>query len=235
MTVVRPNQTGIANAQTVGRVAGGAASVPSHLAGLVAAHPKLADHYKNDPGLRAFLDKNAGNLVGAPPAGAAADTVTWETWCHATTNVPVKERDEEYVIVVARGSAYQAAGDIQIPLQNGKTATSDGRIVFVAKTSDLLGTQKKADENGSYPGAITVDVTVPVVGKPGETLSLAYCRVRPNPSGAMHPHHSGWPDSFDGVFGGYSGRELDMKLAGGRKQFVESVDGCSTRSSAKLV
>lgn len=232
MTVIRPQNTAVAATTNTG----GAPAVPTWLAGLVAVHPAIADHYKKDPGLRAFLDANRANLVDSGlPAGAVKDSVTWETWCHATSNVPVAERDQEYVVVVARGSAYKNQNEVQFPLQNGKTASSDGRIVFIAKTSDLLHTQKDADEGGHYKGAITVDVTIPVGGAAGEKVSLAYCRVRPDAKGAVHPHHSGWPDSFSGVMGGYSGRELEMKVSGGRRQFVESVDGCSTTSSAKLL
>ena len=38
-----------------------------------------------------------------------------------------------------------------------------------------------------------------------------------------------------GVWRGFAGRELDVKLAGGRKQFAESPDGCSVMATAKLV
>ncbi|HEY1100738.1 MAG TPA: hypothetical protein VGF99_17495, partial [Myxococcota bacterium] len=183
--------------------AGTGGAIPAHLAGLVAVNPKLAEYYKADAGLRALLDHNKANLVefgNQPPAGKVADKVTWETWCHATSIVPAHVRDEEYVVIVARGTAYKNPNDIQIPLQNGKNATSDGRIVYVGKTKDLLGTQKKADENGHYPGAITVDVSIPVAGAAGEKVSLAYARISPNAAGQSHPSHSGWPDSFEGVW-----------------------------------
>jgi len=211
--------------------------VPAHLAGLVAVNPKLADYYKKDPGLRAFLDANKANLVEwtKPPAGTVADKVTWETWCHTTTIVPAHVRDEEYIVIVARGAAYKNPGDVAFPLQTGKTATSDGRIAFVGKTADYLASQKKADEGGHYPGAITVDVSIPVAGAPGEKVSLAYARVSPDAGGRFHPSHSGWPDSFDGVYGGYSGRELEVKVAGNRSQMAESPDGCSQMSVCKLV
>lgn len=234
MTSINSNRPGVAG---LSGVTPQQAGVPAHLAGLMAVNPKLATYYKNDPGLRAFLDANKANLVewSAPPAGKVADKVTWETWCHATSIVPPKVRDEEYIVVVARGSAYQNGNEVQFPLQSGKNATSDGRIVFVGKTSDYLGTQKKADEGGHYPGAITVDVAIPVAGTPGEKVSLAYARVQPDTAGRFHPSHSGWPDSFAGVFGGYSGRELEVKVAGNRTQFAESPDGCSEACTAKLV
>lgn len=227
----RPNVGGVAS------VTPQQAGVPAWLGGLLAVNPKLAGYYKSDPGLRAFLDANKNNLVewSSPPAGRVADRVTWETWCHATTNVPAAVRDEEYIIVVARGSAYKNADEVAFPLQNGRTATSDGRIAFVGKTSDYLASQKRADEGGHYPGAITVEVSLPVAGAPGESVSLAYCRVKPDPAGRMHPSHSGWPDSFVGVFGGYSGRELELKLAGNRRQFAESPDGCSQSCVGRLV
>lgn len=107
MTVIRPQNTAVAATTNTG----GAPAVPTWLAGLVAVHPAIADHYKKDPGLRAFLDANRANLVDSGlPAGAVKDSVTWETWCHATSNVPVAERDQEYVVVVARGSAYKKIG-----------------------------------------------------------------------------------------------------------------------------
>lgn len=227
----RPNVAGIA------AVTPQQAGVPAWLGGLLAVNPKLAHDYKTDPGLRAFLDANKTNLVewSSPPAGRVADSVTWETWCHATTNVPATVRDQEYIVVVARGSAYANANEVAFPLQNGRAASSDGRIAFVGRTADFLATQKPADENGHYPGAITVDISLPVAGSAGEKVSLAYCRVKPDASGRMHPSHSGWPDSFVGVFGGYSGRELEVKLAGNRRQFAESPDGCSQSCVGRLV
>ena len=224
--------------RAVGTPAG--AAPPAYLAGLLAANPNLARDLKADPGLRTFLEHNKANIVefgGQPPAGKVADTVTWETWCHTTTIVPANVRDEEYIVIVARGSAYKNAAEVEFPLTNGKTAHTDGRIVYVGKTKDLLGTQKKADENGHYPGAITVDVTMQIAGTPGEKISLAYSRVTPNANGAVNGSQSGWPPSVEGggVWSGFAGRELDVKLAGGRKQFAESPDGCSTMGVAKLV
>lgn len=229
---------------TVRPLAGVAATVaqPSPAAfldGLFSVHPRLSADYKADPGFRAFIDANKDNLVqwpsNAPPAGTVADRVTWEIWCHATSIVPAAVRDEEYIVVVARGGAYRNAGEVTFPLQDGRTATSDGRIVFVGKTRDFLASQKVADEGGHYPGAITVDVQIPVAGKAGESVSLAYCRLKPDAQGRSHPHHSGWPDSFVGVSGGYSGRELTVKVAGNRAQLAESPDGCSAACVARLV
>lgn len=216
------------------------AAPPAYLAGLLAANPNLARDYKADAGLRTFLEHNKANIVefgNQPPAGKVADTVTWETWCHTTNIVPANIRDEEYIVIVARGSAYKNPAEVEFPLTNGKTAHTDGRIVFVGKTKDLLGTQKKADENGHYPGAITVEVAMQIAGTPGEKVSLAYSRVTPNANGAVNGSQSGWPPSVEGggVWSGFAGRELDVKLAGGRKQFAESPDGCSTMATAKFV
>jgi hypothetical protein len=213
------------------------AGVPAWLSGLLAVNPKLAHHYKTDPGLRAFLDANKANLVEwtSPPPGRVADRVTWEVWCHATATVPASVRDEEYIIVVARGAAYRNADEVTFPLQNGRAASSDGRIVFVGKTGDYLGQQRPADEGGAYPGAIAVQIHLPVAGPAGESVSLAYCRAKPDTSGRMHPSHSGWPDSFVGVFGGYSGRELELRVAGGRRQFADAPLGCSQPSVGRFV
>ena len=214
-----------------------AGSLPPYLRGLAAVNPNLARDYNADPGLRTFLDANKANLVQweKPPAGKVADTVNWETWCHTTNIVPAAVRDEEYIVVVGRGSAYANSGNIQFPLQNGGNATSDGRIIYVGKTKDYLATQQVADEKGHYPGAISVDINWPVAGTAGEKVSLSYARLKPDTQGRFHPYHSGWPDTFSGASGGYSGRELTLTLAGGCKQQVDSPDGCSTRSTAKLV
>jgi hypothetical protein len=214
-----------------------ATTTPPYLRGLATVNPNLLRDYAADPGLRAFLDANRSSLVQwtTPPPGNVADKLNWETWCHTTNIVPAKVRDEEYIVVVARGSAYANNGRLRLPLHDGGEASSSGRIVWVGKTKDLLSTQKKADENGHYPGAITVDVTVPLAGKPGEKVELCYARVSPDNQGRMHRSHSGWPDSFQGVSGGYSGRELSVTLAGGRTQQVDSPDGCSTRSVARLL
>jgi hypothetical protein len=225
---------GVGGVAAVGAPAGG---IPPYLRGLCAVNPQLARDYANDPGLRAFLDSNRSNLVQweKPPAGTAVDRVNWETWCHTTNIVPAAVRDEEYIVVVARGSAYDNQGNIRIPLQGGGDASSTGRIAWVGKTKDLLHTQQKADEGGHYPGAITVDVNLPVAGRSGEKVELCYARLKPDAQGRAHRSHSGWPDSFQGVAGGYSGRELTLTLVGGKNQQVDSPDGCSTRSAAHLV
>jgi hypothetical protein len=228
------SSTGVAAASAVGTGAGG---VPPYLRGLCAVNPQLARDYENDPGLRAFLDANKANLVQweKPPPGTAADRVNWATWCHTTNIVPARVRDEEYVMIVARGSAYDNKGKVRLPLNDGTEASSTGRIAWIGKTKDLLHTQQKADEGGHYPGAISVDVNWPVAGKPGEKVELSYARIQPDAQGRAHRSHSGWPDTFQGVYGGYSGRELTVTIAGGRAQQADCPDGCSTRSEAKLV
>lgn len=211
---------------------------PPWLRGLLAANPNLARDLAADPGLRSFLEANKANLVQweKPPQGTVADTLTWPTWCHATTIVPPAVRDEEYIIVVARGSAYQNQGRVQLPLQDGRTASSDGRIVFVGKTRDYLHTQVPADEGGHYPGAIDIDITLPVAGAPGEDVHLSYARVKPDAQGRVHSSRSGWPDSFQGVSGGYSGRELpQVRVRGGRQQVADSPDGCGTAATARVI
>lgn len=211
---------------------------PPYLRGLLAVNPNLARDLAADPGLRAFLDANKANLVQweKPPQGSVADTLTWPVWCHATTIVPAAVRDQEYIMVVARGSAYQNNGRVQLPLQDGRAGSSDGRIVFVGKTSDFLNTQQPADENGHYPGAINIDIQLPVAGAQGENVSLAYCRVQPDSQGRVHGSRSGWPDSFQGVYGGYSGRELpQLRVHGGRNQLADSPDGCSAPATASVV
>jgi hypothetical protein len=230
----RPPLTSIAAPTTAG---GDGKAVPPYLRGLCAVNPHLAGDYASDPGLRAFLDGNKANLVQweKPPPGTVADRVNWQTWCHTTSIVPAAVRDEEFIVVVARGSAYDNKGALRIPLQDGGEATASGRIVWVGKTKDLLHTQQKADEGGHYPGAITVDVALPVAGRPGERVELSYARLKPDAQGRAHRSHSGWPDSFRGVAGGYAGRELSLTLVGGRQQQVDSPDGCSTRSTAQLV
>lgn len=236
MSVSRPGSTPLTNVNAV-NTAPATGEIPAYLRPLVALNPNLPTYYAQDPGLRAFLDANKANIVQweKPPAGKVADSVNMETWCHTTTIVPAKVRDQEYIIGVARGSAYANAGQVKFPLNNGQFATSEGRINFVGKTKDYLATQKVADEHGHYPGAITVDIKFPLAGKPGENISFAYCRVQPDEKGQFHPSFSGWPDSFKGVWGGYSGRELDWTVQGGKKVQVDSPDGCSERSTGKVV
>jgi hypothetical protein len=238
MVTIGPRpQPSTSSASSIAAVGGAAGAVPPWLRGLCAANPNLARDYAADPGLRAFLDANKSNLVQweKPPAGAVADQLNWATWCHTTNIVPAKVRDEEYIVVVARGSAYENKGNVKFALNDGSEASSTGRIAWVGKTKDLLGTQQKADEGGHYPGAISVDVNCAVAGKAGEKVELSYARISPDAQGRAHRSHSGWPDTFKGVYGGFSGRELTVTLAGGRKQQADCPDGCSTRSSAAVI
>ena len=194
------------------------------LAGLCAMNPLLKGHIDTDPGLKAFLDKNAGALISfspsSPPPRSVRTDVDFESWCHGTQIVAPALRDEEYIVVVARGSAYQAGKQIEIPLTNGGKGTSDGVIAFVGKTKDYLATFVP-DNDHHYPGSGGVKCQFPVFGAPGEKVELTYCRIKPDAQGRAHANHSAWPDSFHGVFGGYAGRDREvLTVSGGTVQLL---------------
>lgn len=216
---VRPG--GVAAAQA------GVAGSANPLARLYALNPKLEAQLKADPGMRAFLDLNKDAVVGfdpsRPPAGAARTNVDFDTWTHATTIVPPRVRDEEWIVVVARGSAYQSPKDIQIPLQGGGAGTSDGVIAYVGRSGDYQHTFVD-DKDSHYPGAGSISFPLPVFGKAGEKVELTYCRIKPDAQGRAHPHHAAWPDSFDGVFGGYDGRDRTVTVQPGGKVRLKNPD-----------
>ena len=221
MPVINGNRT-----QTVTQTLGSSTSFdasnpPAHLKGLLALNPKLAQHLVSDPGLRAFLELNKDKLVGAaPPAGALKDDVKLDTWCHGTGTVSAAVRDEEYIVVVARGSAYPTTGNIEFPLQGSGKGTSDGRILYVCKTKDVMNTFV-ADDKTHYPGSGAVSIDLPAYGKKGERVELTYCRIKPDAQGRAHAHHAAWPDTFDGVYGGFSGRDQELSIKGGGKLHLE--------------
>jgi hypothetical protein len=216
-------------------------TTPPWLRPLFAVHPNLATDYAKDAGLRAFLDVNKASIVQSEkaPAGKIVDKATWTTWCHTTNIVPAVQRDQEYIVVIARGSAYANSGSVKLPLQGGGEATGQGRIVFVGKTADFLASQEKADEGGSYPGAICIDIAFPVAGDPGEAVELSYSRVKPDAQGRLHSSQSGWADGLSGVYGGFSGRNTtltvstDPKVA--RAQEIDCPNGTSIRATSTLV
>ncbi len=183
---------------------------------LFALNPKLEAQVKADPGLRAFLTRNKDVIATVdpqhPPAGAVKTDVKFESWTHATSIVPPSIRDEEFIVVIARGSAYQGKKNVEIPLQGGGMGTSDGVIAYVGRSGDYQHTFVDDNEK-SYPGSGAITFALPVVGKPGEKLELTYCRIKPDAAGKAHPHHAAWPDSFDGVYGGYSGRDRTVTIA----------------------
>jgi hypothetical protein len=199
----------------------------SPLTRLYALNPKLEGQVKADPGLRAFLERNADVIVGVdatrPPAGAAKMAVTFDSWTHATTIVPPKVRDEEYIVVIARGSAYQGKKNVEIPLQGGGMGTSDGVIAYVGRSGDYVGTFVD-DRDPHYPGAGSISFPLPVVGKAGEKVELTYCRIKPDAQGRAHPREAAWPDSFDGVFGGYAGRDRTVVLQPGGSLHLKNPD-----------
>ncbi len=222
-TTIPPN--GPPNAASrAGVVANNAAALSSNpLQRLYAVNPKLEAQVKADPGLRAFLEKNVGVIanVDPPPHGSVKTNVSFDTWTHATSIVPPSIRDEEYIVVIARGSAYSSTGqapangakqNVQIPLQGGGMGTSDGVIAYVGKTGDYLHTFVD-DNDKSFPGSGTVTFGLPVHGKPGEKVELSYCRIKPDAQGKSHPSRAAWPDSFDGVYGGYAGRDRSVTIA----------------------
>jgi hypothetical protein len=209
---------------SVASVAFDASNPPAHMKPLLAMNPKLARDLVQDPGLLAFLDRNRDHLVtGAVSPNHVKDDVTLDTWCHSTSIVPPAVRDEEYIMVVARGSAYPTTGDIEIPLDDGKVATSEGRILWMGKTKDLLATFV-ADTDGHYAGSGSVSIDLPVFGTKGERVALTYCRFKPDAQGRASPRHAAWPDTFRGVFGGYSGRDQKLVVAGGAKTHLVCPD-----------
>ncbi|MBM4281642.1 MAG: hypothetical protein FJ137_13085 [Deltaproteobacteria bacterium] len=213
-------------AGTVGASASSPAGA-SPLARLYALNPKLEAQVKADPGLRAFLELNRDVLVGfepsSPPAGAARTNVAFDTWTHATTLVPPRVRDEEFIVVIARGSAYESKKDVRIPLQSGGTGTSDGVIAYVGRSGDYQHTFVD-DKDAHYPGAGSIQFPLPVFGKPGEQVELSYCRIKPDAQGRAHPQHAAWPDSFDGVYGGYAGRDRTVTVQPGASVRLKNPD-----------
>lgn len=215
--------TGTSTNAVSNNAGGGAAANP--LARLYALNPKLEGQVKADPGLRAFLEKNAGAIanVDTPPPGSVKSTVSFDTWTHATSIVPPAIRDEEYIVVVARGSAYQGKQDVEIPLQGGGKGTSDGVIAYVGRSGDYVGTFVDDNDN-HYPGAGTITFGLPVHGKPGEKVELTYCRIKPDAQGKAHPSRAAWPDSFDGVYGGYAGRDRSVTVQAGAALKLKNPD-----------
>jgi len=197
------------------------------LSRLYALNPKLEAQVKADPGLRAFLEHNKDVIVAFDPAQAPAGTartnVKFDTWTHATTIVPPRIRDEEYIVVIARGSAYDGKKNVEIPLQGGGKGTSDGVIAYVGRSGDYQHTFVD-DKDAHYPGAGSIQFPLPVFGKAGEKVELTYCRIKPDAQGRAHPHHAAWPDSFDGVFGGYAGRDRTVTIQPGGTVHMKNPD-----------
>jgi hypothetical protein len=203
------------------------AATQSPLARLYALNGKLESQVKADPGLRTFLERNKDAIVSfdasRPPAGAVRTDVRFDTWTHATSTVPPRERDEEYIVVIARGTAYRGTKDVEIPLQGGGKGTTDGMIAYVGRSGDYLNTFVD-DKDPHYPGAGAIHFPLPVFGKPGESVELTYCRFKPDPQGRAHPSHAAWPDSFDGVYGGYAGRDRTLTIKPGGTVHMKNPD-----------
>jgi hypothetical protein len=225
-TIHHPARAGGA-AGAAGATATIATSGAHPLGRLYALNPKLEAQVRADPGLRAFLEHNRDVIVGFdathPPAGSARTNVTFDTWTHATSIVPPRIRDEEFIVVIARGSAYQGKKDIEIPLQGGGTGTSDGVIAYVGRSGDYQHTFVD-DKDSHYPGAGSIQFPLAVFGKPGEQVELSYCRIKPDAQGRAHPSHAAWPDSFDGVFGGYAGRDRTVTIQPGGSVRLKNPD-----------
>jgi hypothetical protein len=220
--VHNPSRAGVVGGVTVG------AAAPAHpLSRLYALNPKLESQLKADPGMRAFLESNKDAIVGfdanQPPAGTARTHVDCDTWTHATSIVPPRVRDEEWIVVVLRGSAYQGRKDIEIPLQGGGKGTSDGVIAYVGRSGDYQHTFVD-DKDAHYPGAGSITLPLPVCGKPGEKVEVSYCRIKPDAQGRAHPQHAAWPDSFHGVYGGYDGRDRTVTVQPGGKVKLKNPD-----------
>lgn len=197
------------------------------LSRLYALNPKLEAQAKADPGLKAFLTRNVGALATVdtqqPPAGSVKTQLKFDSWTHATSIVQPSIRDEEYIVVVARGSAYGSNQKVQIPLQGGGLGTSEGSIVYVGRSGDYQGTFVD-DKDAHYPGAGSISFALPVVGKPAEKVELSYCRIKPDAKGNSHPHHAAWPDSFEGVYGGYAGRDRSVTIKAGAAVHLKNPD-----------
>jgi hypothetical protein len=174
--------------------------------------------------MRLLLELNRASLVEFIPAeapeGMVVDDVTLETWCLPVDVVPRHVRDEEYVVVVARGQAYSPQRRIELPLEGGGTATTAGRIAFVGKTRDYLSTFVEDADSRSGAGCISMEF--PVFGRPGETIELATARVLPDEDGRSQPHVGAWPASFEGIVGAPS-RDVTVRIEGGASPRVPCV------------
>jgi hypothetical protein len=214
-------------AGVVGSVNVAAAGGTNPLGRLYAVNPKLEGQLKADPGMRAFLEANKDAIVAFDPAhaptGAVRTHVDVDTWTHATSIVPPRVRDEEWIVVVLRGSAYEGKKNIEIPLQGGGKGTSDGVIAFVGRSGDYQHTFVD-DKDAHYPGAGSITFPLAVFGKAGEKVEVSYCRIKPDAQGRAHPQHAAWPDSFDGVYGGYDGRDRSVTIQPGGKVRLKNPD-----------
>lgn len=215
-TTIPPNRAGSPSISGTGAVTAGGAAASDPLQRLYALNPKLAGQVAKDPGLKAFLEKNKNVVanIDSPPPGSVKAQISFDTWTHSTQIVPPAIRDEEFIVVIARGSAYQGKQQVEIPLQGGGKGTSDGVIAYVGRSGDYVGTFVD-DNDKSFPGAGTITFGLPVVGKPGEKIELTYCRIKPDAQGQAHPSRAAWPDSFDGVYGGYAGRDREVVVQAG--------------------
>jgi hypothetical protein len=212
-----------------GGVGGPSAQHAVHFEGLLATNPKLADQLKTHPGLKKLLDdnKDAISRQVAPAAGQVRAEMTDVTWTHTTSIVPPKVRDEEFIFVVAQGSAYK--GNVNLPLTDGKKVEMDGQIVFVGRTGDFpwqsevdrankaTDPKDKAErlkEERSYPGSGYSTIQYPLYGKPGEDVTISYVRFNPTQDGKVNPREAAWaPTSKGPVFNtGYEERTTTFKL-----------------------
>lgn len=204
-----------------------------HFEGLLAANPKLGDQLRSNPGLKKLLDDNKAAISRqiAPAAGQVRAEMTDVTWTHTTSIVPPKVRDEEFIVIVAQGSAY-GKSQVSLPLTDGKSVQMDGQIVFVGRTGDFpwesevsraaraTDPKDKAErlrEESSFPGSGYSTVKYPLYGKPGEDVTISYIRFNPTQDGKVNPREAAWaPTSKGPVFNtGYEERTTTFSLEKG--------------------
>jgi hypothetical protein len=221
-------------------------NLPAHFDALVSVNPKLAAQLKSHAGLRKLFDdnKDAISKTIAPGAGQVRADMTDVTWTHTTSIVPPKVRDEEFIVVVAQGSAYKSAG-FDIPLSDGRSSVHmDGQVVFAGRTGDFPWVSEKdmaakatdpkdkaerLTEESHYPGSGYTTVGYPLFGKPGEDVTISYVRFNPDAQGRVNGREAAWaPTSKGPVFNtGYEERTSVVKLE--KAKFVRD-DGEVTKA-----
>jgi hypothetical protein len=180
-----------------------------NLAPLVALNSNLPADMSRFPGLRTFLTQNAGAIAGgSPPPKSVSTNFDVQYW--AWEGDDEKKLRNEFVVVLAEGSAYGGRGGSKVTFRTHDDSGNDaGTKVIPGKIVDVFNFQDLPPQVSSDGAGAEGYRSLKLSGRQGEKVKFRFVKVAFDSAGRADEYKSGWTDATGGA---YSGREQTFKI-----------------------
>jgi hypothetical protein len=180
-----------------------------NLAPLVALNPNLPKDLARFPGMRAFLNQNSGAIFsGLPPAKSVSTNFNVQYW--AWEGDDEKKLRNEFVVVLAEGSAYGGRGGSKVTFGTHDDSGNDAsRKVIPGRIVDIFNFQDLPPQFSSDGAGAEGYRALKLYGRQGEKVKFRFVKVAFDSAGRADEYKSGWTDATGGA---YSGREQTFRI-----------------------